>query len=89
MKKGAFDFISKPAQRDALILTIERALNHKIFLDKYCMLKHENDHYHQRIEQLLSDLSSDHPNITEQLDAVREALLNLKDSVAAQDTRPA
>src|SRR5262245_27441855 len=35
MKKGAFDFLTKPIKKNDLILVIEKALNHKKLLEEH------------------------------------------------------
>jgi DNA-binding NtrC family response regulator len=89
MKKGAFDFISKPTTKDELILTIEKALNHKILLDDYIMLKKDNDRYRRCIEHIQTRLSNDHPNTAEQLNTVRQELLNLNNTLSPKGSQPA
>jgi two-component system response regulator PilR (NtrC family) len=41
MKKGAFEYIQKPFKHDELLLTIERAIEHKKLLDENIRLKDE------------------------------------------------
>ncbi len=41
MKKGAYDYIQKPFKHDELLLTIQRALEHKKLLDENIRLKDE------------------------------------------------
>ncbi|MEF9427227.1 MAG: response regulator [Candidatus Mariimomonas ferrooxydans] len=39
MKKGAFDYIVKPVQKDEMIVTVEKAVNHKRLIEENLRLR--------------------------------------------------
>lgn len=49
MRKGAFDFLTKPVKKDDLILVIEKALNYKAVLDENRRLRLQNQQYRERL----------------------------------------
>jgi two-component system, NtrC family, response regulator PilR len=60
MKKGAFDYLEKPLERDDLILTLQRAFEH-------LMLRKENRVLHRKLAEIraLPNMIGDHPKMME------------------------
>jgi two-component system, NtrC family, response regulator PilR len=60
MKKGAFDYLEKPLERDDLILTLQRAFEH-------IMLRKENRVLHRKLAEIraLPNMIGDHPKMME------------------------
>ena len=60
MKKGAFDYLEKPLERDDLILTLQRAFEH-------IMLLKENRVLHRKLAEIraLPNMIGDHPKMME------------------------
>ena len=60
MKKGAFDYLEKPLERDDLILTLQRAFEH-------IMLLRENRVLHRKLAEIraLPNMIGDHPKMME------------------------
>lgn len=60
MKKGAFDYMEKPLEREDLLLTLQRAFEH-------IMLLRENRLLHKKLEETItvSTIIGDHPKIKE------------------------
>ncbi|KAF0220794.1 MAG: two component sigma-54 specific Fis family transcriptional [Geobacteraceae bacterium] len=60
MKKGAFDYLEKPLEREDLLLTLQRAFEH-------IMLLRENRLLHKKLEETMtvSTIIGDHPKIRE------------------------
>lgn len=75
IRLGAFDYLAKPASRDELLFTIERAVQHRrLMLDKE-RLEKENETYRLHLEQ----------RVAEQTQALRESqefLATLTDTMA-------
>jgi len=74
MKKGAFDFLTKPINKNDLILVIEKALNHKKTLDEHNKLWQ----HHQKIEEVLNEKVKELESVSFQLNKIREDILKLK-----------
>ncbi len=51
MKKGAFDYITKPVRKEELIGTVERALSHRDLLERNKRLEKENREYQLFLEE--------------------------------------
>ncbi|MFZ3208598.1 MAG: sigma-54 dependent transcriptional regulator [Geobacteraceae bacterium] len=60
MKKGAFDYLEKPLERDELLLTLRRAFEH-------IMLRRENLALHKKLEEnvTIPTIIGEHPKIKE------------------------
>jgi DNA-binding NtrC family response regulator len=60
MKKGAFDYLEKPLERDDLLITIQRALEHVALL-------RENKILHKKLEEVqgVPNIIGEHPKIKE------------------------
>jgi DNA-binding NtrC family response regulator len=60
IKKGAFDYLEKPLERDDLLLTVQRALEH-------VALRRENRVLHKKLEETqgIPNIIGDHPKIKE------------------------
>ncbi len=60
MKKGAFDYLEKPLERDDLLLTLRRAFEH-------FQLLHENQVLHKKLEETytIPNIIGEHPKIKE------------------------
>ena len=60
MKKGAFDYLEKPLEREDLLLTIQRAMEHVSLL-------RENRALHKKLEETrgIPEIIGDHPKIKE------------------------
>lgn len=60
MKKGAFDYLEKPLERDDLLLTIQRALEHVALL-------RENKVLHKKLAEVqgIANIIGEHPKIKE------------------------
>ena len=60
MKKGAFDYLEKPLERDDLLLTLRRAFDH-------IKLLHENTVLQKKLRETMTipDIIGDHPKIKE------------------------
>lgn len=60
MKKGAFDYLEKPLEREDLLLTLQRAFEH-------IMLLRENKALHKKLEesQGIASIIGEHPKIKE------------------------
>ncbi len=60
MKKGAFDYLEKPLERDDLLLTLQRAFDHVVLL-------RENQLLHRKLEETrrVDSIIGDHPKIRE------------------------
>ena len=60
MKKGAFDYLEKPLERDDLLLTIQRALEHVALL-------RENRVLHKKLAETqgIPNIIGEHPKIKE------------------------
>lgn len=80
MKKGAFDFLTKPVKKNDLILIVEKALNHKKMLDSYKKLQSEHQQYYHGFEKVLDEKAKELELIALQLNKIREDLLTLKGS---------
>jgi putative nucleotidyltransferase with HDIG domain len=80
MRRGAYDYLLKPFERDQLLSTVERALNHRLVLE-------ETQNYHQSLEEMVRArtemLRHAMENLEHSYDVTLEALgdaLDLKDS---------
>ena len=80
MRRGAYDYLLKPFERDQLLSTVERALNHRQALE-------ETQNYHQSLEEMVRARTEMLRHAMEDLehsyDVTLEALgdaLDLKDS---------
>lgn len=74
MKKGAFDFLTKPAKKNDLIIVIEKALNHKKLLEDYRKLwQHQ-----QRMQEVIDEKAKELESIYFQVKRIGEDLLKLK-----------
>jgi cyclic di-GMP phosphodiesterase len=80
MRRGAFDYLLKPFERDQLLTTVERALNHRQALE-------ETQSYHQSLEEMVRArtemLRHAMQDLEHSYDVTLEALgdaLDLKDS---------
>ncbi len=60
MKKGAFDYLEKPLERDDLLLTLQRAFEH-------IELLRENTVLHKKLEEIatISTIIGEHPKVKE------------------------
>jgi len=60
MKKGAFDYLEKPLDRENLLMTLQRAFEH-------IQLLHENTVLHKKLQETMKspDIIGDHPKIRE------------------------
>jgi putative two-component system response regulator len=52
MRMGAFDYLTKPIQRENLILSVNRGVAFQNLADEYVRLKEENQKYQQNLEQV-------------------------------------
>jgi len=77
MKKGAFDFLAKPAKKDELILAIEKALNHKSLLDSYVALQEQHERDRRNFEHRLDEKTRALEEALAQLRQTREELTKL------------
>jgi putative nucleotidyltransferase with HDIG domain len=80
MRRGAYDYLLKPFEREQLLSTVERALNHRMALE-------ETQNYHQGLEEMVRArtemLRHAMENLEHSYDVTLEALgdaLDLKDS---------
>src|SRR5208282_5006999 len=80
MRRGAYDYLLKPFEREQLVSTVERALNHRQALE-------ETQNYHQNLEQMVRArtemLRHAMEDLEQSYDVTLEALgdaLDLKDS---------
>ncbi len=80
MRRGAYDYLLKPFEREQLVSTVERALNHRQVLE-------ETQNYHQSLEQMVRArtemLRHAMEDLEQSYDVTLEALgdaLDLKDS---------
>lgn len=55
MKKGAFDYIVKPVKKDEMIVTVEKAVNHKRLIEDNLRLKEENRSYQKMLESKIEE----------------------------------
>lgn len=55
VKKGAFDFIIKPFKHEQLVHSVEKAVNHSMFVKMENDYKHILEEYNQGIETLVSE----------------------------------
>ncbi len=55
MKKGAFDFLVKPVKRDEMIVTVEKAINHKRLIEENLRLKEENRNYQEMLKRKVEE----------------------------------
>lgn len=55
MKKGAFDYIVKPVKKDEMIVTVEKAVNHKRLIEENLRLKEENLSYQNMLERKIEE----------------------------------
>ena len=78
MKKGAFDYLTKPVKKEDLILVIEKAINHKRFLGNYVRMQQENQQYRQGLEKILDEKAKELEFVSLQIKKIREDLLKLK-----------
>jgi len=60
MKKGAFDYLEKPLEREDLLLTLQRAFEHIVLL-------RENTVLHKKLEEttMIPNIIGDHPKVRE------------------------
>lgn len=63
IRLGAFDYLAKPASKDELLFTIERAVQHRRLMLEKERLEKENEAYRLHLEQ----------RVTEQTQALRES----------------
>jgi len=74
MKKGAFDFLTKPIKKNDLILVIEKALNHKRFLEEHRKLAQSQ----RRTQEMIDEKAKELESASFLLNKIREDLLKLK-----------
>ena len=55
MRQGAFDYLTKPIQRDVLILSVKRGLDYKELIEDWRRLKEENKKYQEDLEQKVAE----------------------------------
>lgn len=55
VRKGAFDYLSKPISREMLLRTVSNAIKMKILEEEQKRLKTENSSYRRELEQMIND----------------------------------
>ena len=80
MKKGAFDFLTKPVKKDDLIFAIEKAINHKKFLDNFEELQQESRRYRKELEKVIIEKAKELESAYFHLNKIQIDLLNLVDT---------
>jgi DNA-binding NtrC family response regulator len=80
MRKGAFDFLTKPIKKDDLILVIEKALNYKKVLDDCRELQQEKQKHYKSFNKVIDEMAKNLESNFLQLKKIREDLLKLKGS---------
>jgi HD-GYP domain-containing protein (c-di-GMP phosphodiesterase class II) len=55
MKKGAFDYLVKPVNKDKMIVTVEKAVNHKRVIEENLRLREENRSYQEMLERKIEE----------------------------------
>jgi PAS domain S-box-containing protein len=75
IRLGAYDYLAKPIDKDALLLTIERAVRHRQLKLEKEQLEQENKAYRLHLEQRVADQ-------TQALRESREFLARLTDTMA-------
>lgn len=67
MKKGAFDYLTKPIKKDDLILVIEKALNQKKLLDDYTRLQQKNQELREGLHKVIEPIAKELESLSLQL----------------------
>lgn len=75
MKKGAFDFLTKPIKTAALLATVDKALAFKKLLDENARLLQENGNYQRNLERMVEQR-------TRELQDSQNRLLGLRSQMA-------
>jgi transcriptional regulator with GAF, ATPase, and Fis domain len=55
MKRGAFDYLTKPVHSDALFLAVEKAVDYKRVLVRNRLLEEEKQRYHEELKQRVTE----------------------------------
>ena len=55
MKRGAFDYLTKPVHSDALFLAVEKAIDYKRVLIRNRLLEEEKQRYHEELKQRVAE----------------------------------
>jgi putative nucleotidyltransferase with HDIG domain len=55
MKRGAFDYLTKPVHSDALFLAVEKAVDYKRVLVRNRSLEEEKQRYHEELKQRVTE----------------------------------
>lgn len=76
MKRGAFDYITKPVKKAELMNTIDKALSHKDLLERNLELERQNKEYQLYLEDKVKERTKD---LTEKASELRDAYKLLKD----------
>jgi putative two-component system response regulator len=76
MKRGAFDYITKPVKKAELMNTIDKALSHKDLLERNEELERQNNEYQLYLEDKVKERTKD---LTEKALELRDAYKLLKD----------
>ncbi len=76
MKRGAFDYITKPVKKAELMSTINKALSHKDLLERNEELERQNEEYQLYLEDKVKERTKD---LTEKTLELRDAYKLLKE----------
>lgn len=78
MKRGAFDFLTKPIKTANLVATVEKALAYKRLLDENARLLQENGDYQRNLERMVEQR-------TRELQESQDRLLLLRNEMSRMD----
>lgn len=93
VREGAFDYLSKPFEKSALIRTVERAADIKRLLEERRALERENLVYRENLEQLVEErtraLRDSENRIRAIMDLGMDAILTLDEAGSIQSVNKA
>lgn len=74
MKAGAFDYLTKPIKKEELLISVQRALEHRRVLARQKLLEEENSAYHLNLERMVEERTSQLEVKTGELERVNAEL---------------
>jgi putative two-component system response regulator len=77
MKRGAFDYITKPVKKAELMNTIDKALSHKDLLERNQELERQNKEYQLYLEDKVKERTKDLSEKAQELNAAYKLLKNI------------
>ncbi|MBE9532319.1 MAG: response regulator [Proteobacteria bacterium] len=77
MRRGAFDYITKPVKKAELMNTIDKALNHKDLLERNKELERQNQEYQLYLEDKVKERTKDLSGKAQELNAAYKLLKDI------------